>query len=152
MRILLIEDENDKMENINEYVKHEFKSAQVDLSKSYTTALKNIYRNEYDVVLLDMSLPFTEKGEENFENNEFETFGGINILDELKRLNYHTNVIVITAFDVLGENDDIVKLSQLNEEMKEDYNKIYVGCILYNSSSIEWKQELKRRIEEYINK
>ena len=98
-----------------------------------------------------MSLPFTEVGEENFENNEFETFGGINILDELKRIGYNTNVLVITAFDILGEKEDMINLAQLDEKMKLNYNKIYIGCIHYNSSSIEWKQLLNKQIEKYTD-
>lgn len=151
MNLLLVEDENDKSEDIITYIKNEFEGITLDLSKSYTTAIEKIYMQQYDMILLDMTLPFTEIGEPNFDNNEFETFGGKNILDELKRINYQTKVVVITAFDILRENDKIVSLAQLDESMKYEYKKIYVGCIYYNSSSIEWKYRLKEQIEKCTN-
>lgn len=136
------------MENISSCIKNEFDDIDLDFSGSYTTAIKSIYENKYDLILLDMSLPFTEDGEENFEDNEFETFGGINILDELKRIYYKTKVILITAFDILGDGNDMIKLSQLNETLNKNYCEIYKGYIHYNSSSIEWKNLLKLLIEE----
>lgn len=152
MKILLVEDEKNKSENIKIYLEREFETAQVDITKSYTTAMKSIYKKQYDLVLLDMSIPFTELGQENIDQNEFESFGGISVLDELIRINYQTFVIVITAFDVIGEDENRITLNQLHEQMRIDYPQIYVDSIHYNSSSIEWKNFLKAQIKILRNK
>ncbi len=148
MDILLIEDENDKINHIKSYIKSTFDNIFVDVAKSYTSGVAKIYTKTLDLILLDMSLPLNDINEDNIEENEFETFGGIDILDEMKRVNKKIKVVVITAFDILGEDEKQINLSQLDEEMKQNYKDIYLGCIHYNSSAIEWKEYLY----EYINK
>ena len=55
--------------------------------------------------------------------------------------------MVITAFDVIEDDTKKIQLKQLDQQMKANYTDIYLGCIHYDQSSLEWKAEVKK----YIN-
>ena len=151
MKILLIEDENDKIKHITSHLKKKIKGIELCVAKSYKSGIISIYQQQYDLILLDMSLPLNDVSDNEFMENEFETFGGMDILEEMKRIENETKVIVITAFDVLGENENKMTLDQLNEIMARKYCKIYLGCIHYNSSAREWKYILDSYLDDIIN-
>ena len=144
MEILYVEDEQNKAHQVMQVIKDNIPSANIYLRNSYNAALMEINRETLDLVLLDMSLPLYDisKCMEYEEDNDFETFAGIDLLEELVRLDSTKKVIIITAFDVLGEDDNRINLMQLDQKMKSEYRNNYRGIIYYNSSSLEWCQKL----------
>ena len=110
-------------------------------------ALFALGKSAYEMVLLDMSLPLYDLNGEDEGINEFEAFGGIEILDEIQRKELSVKVLVITAFDVIEDDTKKIQLKQLDQQMKANYTDIYLGCIHYDQSSLEWKAEVKK----YIN-
>lgn len=104
MEILYVEDEQNKAHQVMQVIKDNIPSANIYLRNSYNAALMEINRETLDLVLLDMSLPLYDisKCMEYEEDNDFETFAGIDLLEELVRLDSTKKVIIITAFDVLG--------------------------------------------------
>ena len=108
MEILYVEDEQNKAHQVMQVIKDNIPSANIYLRNSYNAALMEINRETLDLVLLDMSLPLYDisKCMEYEEDNDFETFAGIDLLEELVRLDSTKKVIIITAFDVLGEDDN----------------------------------------------
>lgn len=148
MRLLYVEDEDEKAKAVVDYL---VEAHSIDLMKSYTSGVRAIYEREYDLILLDMSLPLYDYDSEDNEDNEFDTFAGIDIIEELIRLSRQEKVAIITAFDILGEGDNKVDIYQLDKKMQQDYSEIYLGIIHYNASSLEWKRELQEIIEKHEN-
>lgn len=149
MKILYVEDEESKIKQVIKCIKENFPEYLVEVKNSYTSAIIALNEVKYDLVLLDMSLPLYDNDFfDEDEINEFETFAGIDILEEMKRVNNFTNVIVITAFDILGNDGYSVTLEQLNEKMIDNYAPFYKGIIYYNILSLEWSSILK----DYIKK
>lgn len=145
MSILLIEDEPSKEKNIITFLGELLPDVKVDIKRSITSGKIEIRKKNYDHILLDMSLPLFDNDDMNYmDENEFETFGGISVLDEIDRLDKICKVIVITAFDILGEGDDKIDLPQINKQLKIEYPKIFVGTVFYNTSSLEWKDDMNR--------
>ena len=106
MRVLLIEDEIAKEKDILKHLK-DIQLDDVTVRHSITSGIAEIRENDFDYILLDMSLPiFDTDDAAHFDDNEFETFGGNFVLEELDRIDYHVKVIVITAFDILGEGTE----------------------------------------------
>ncbi len=147
MKVLFIEDENVKQNNILNFLREETAQKEVDVAGSLMSGMLALKNNQYDLVLLDMSLPLYDINGEDEELNEFEAFGGIEILDEIDRKELNTKVLVITAFDVIEDDTKKINLEQLDSQMKDSYSRYYLGCIHYDESSLEWKTELKA----YIN-
>lgn len=131
MEILYVEDEQNKAHQVMQVIKDNIPSANIYLRNSYNAALMEINRETLDLVLLDMSLPLYDisKCMEYEEDNDFETFAGIDLLEELVRLDSTKKVIIITAFDVLGEDDNRINLMQLDQKMKSEYRNNYRGIL-----------------------
>lgn len=150
MEILYVEDEKNKARQVIQVIQENISSVNIHLSNSFNSALMEITRESIELILLDMTLPLYDVSDESVyeENNDYETFAGIDLLDELIRINSKKKVIVITAFDVLGEDDSRISMEQLDKKMKEEYADNYIGYIYYNSSSLEWSH----RLIEWIKK
>lgn len=149
MEILYVEDEQNKARQVIQVIKENIPSVNILLRNSYNAALMEIGRENLDLILLDMSLPLYDVSEAMVyeEDNDFETFAGIDLLEELVRIDSKKKVIIITAFDVLGEDDNRINLMQLDEKMKKEYCDNYRGIIYYSSSSLEWCHKLVELIK-----
>ena len=139
MRILYVEDEEVKGLEVENLLSNNNK---VELRKSLNSGMSAINEQKFDLIVLDMSLPLYDYGDEDEDENDFEPFAGIDILDELIRTGRKEKVVVITAFDILGEGENMITLQQLDLRLKEEYKEIYLGLIFYNSSSLEWRRGL----------
>ena len=149
MNILLVEDELSKEQNVLQFLREEYPSADVTVGRSITSGIIELRKQEFDFVLLDMSLPLYDNDDMSYaDDNEFETFGGKSVLDELDRRELKSKTIVITAFDILGEGMYQIALSQVGAQLKEDYPDNFVGSVFYNASSVEWKKSLKELLTE----
>ena len=142
MKILVIEDEQTKANHVFSFLKEVVGQEEIDYAKSYMGTLVKLKNNKYDVIILDMSLPLNDK----YEQEDFLTFGGIEVLDELKRKKRKERVLVFTAFDILGEKEKKISLEELDEKMKCDYYDNYIGCVHYNALSLEWKDEIIKKL------
>lgn len=148
MNILYVEDEEEKAREVVTYLEEK---NNVVLKKSYSSGVSAIYDDKYDLILLDMSLPLYDYGSEDEDENEFDTFAGIDIIDELVRLERTEKVVIITAFDILGEDDNRVDVHQLDERLKAEYERNYIGTIYYDVSSLEWRRELQEIVKKHEN-
>jgi CheY-like chemotaxis protein len=146
MNILYVEDEEEKAREVMTYLS---KNNNVDLKKSYSSGVSAIYECSYDLILLDMSLPLYDYDSEDEDENEFDTFGGVDIIDELVRLSRTEKVAIITAFDILGEDDIKIDVHQLDKKLRSEYANNYVGTIYYDASSLEWRRELQEILKKY---
>lgn len=149
MRILIVEDEPNKERNIKEFLCSHF-SVEIEVVRSVISAkLKLKEKIDYDFVLLDMTLPLYDSDDlEYMDNNEFEAFGGECILDEIERLCIHTQVVIITAFDVLGDGAQHIDLEALSVRIKHEFPELFIGSVFYNATSTRWKEELKELLKK----
>lgn len=144
MRILLIEDEITKEQDILKFLDELDTEVTVEVKHSITSGIAEIREKQFDYILLDMSLPIYDNDDIQYlEHNEFETFGGNYVLDELDRIEYDVRVIVITAFDILGEGKKRIELTQVEKGLYEDYPDVFLGTVFYDASSVEWKEKLR---------
>ncbi|MEZ4953967.1 MAG: response regulator transcription factor [Saprospiraceae bacterium] len=113
MKILIIEDEKELLESIAHFLSE--RGYVCESAGSYHTALEKVISYEYDIVLLDITLPGGN---------------GLGILKELKLGNPNTGVLIISAKNSLedkvagldlGADDYITKpfhLAELNARVK----------------------------------
>ena len=141
MTILFVENEKDKKKEIIEYLCHILKKPIIKEVESIMSGFVELSEREYDYVLLDMSLPLYDSNV-NDEDNITVPFGGLDILDEIERLQLSSKVIVITAFDVIEDDAKRLTIWELDYVMKEEYTNNYYGCIHYDQSSLEWKSTI----------
>ncbi len=116
MKILIIEDETELARNIAEYLQGE--SYRCEVASTYQSAMDKIKSYNYDCILLDLMLPGGE---------------GLKILEEVKRLDKHDGVIIISAKNSLddkikglkvGADDYLAKPFHLSELSARIYSVI----------------------------
>ena len=145
MKILYVEDEEVKAKEVLDVLNNK---GIINFRTSLNSGLAAIQEETFDLILLDMSLPLYDYSSVDENENDFETFAGIDILEELDRKGRDDKVVIITAFDILGEGENEITMVQLDEELQEEYEDVYLGLIYYDSSSLEWRRSLKKLLEE----
>lgn len=86
MKILVIEDEQQLLQNIKTSLEKE--NFLIETASDYHEAIEKVFVYDYDCILLDITLPFGN---------------GLDILNELKKNNKNENVIIISAKDSLDD-------------------------------------------------
>lgn len=138
---LIIEDDNAKCNEIVNFFQENYKKAKIIKKSALNSGLFEMSKNEYDLIILDMSLPIFE-GKKNIN---FEPYGGIEFLKEMEEIENETNVIVITQFSIFGEG----KNEKTFEELKEYCINSFKNCkgVIYFLSHA-WQEELKKLLEK----
>lgn len=146
MNILFIEDHPLKQAQVNKYILDEFSDIKIQLKNSYISGLKELihYFNDYDCLLLDISMPNYDISSED-SGGDWMPLAGKKILKEMYLRDINTKVIVITMH---GSFDDGTKIEDLDVELNEEFSENYIGHVFYSQINEEWKVKLK----ELLNK
>lgn len=143
MKILLIEDDEEKMEKILDFINFQYPDSAIEVARSFNAGLRAIIKsNSLDVILLDMSMPNYNATEEDPSGGAPEHFAGRDILSQMKLRDIHVPTIVITMFDLFGENPDRMSFSQLEQQLRAMYAPTFLGMVYYNSGQEGWKNAL----------
>jgi CheY-like chemotaxis protein len=148
MKILIIEDDSNKMRRIADQLREICKDVHLTEARSYQSGVSCLMSNQFDFLLLDMSLPTFDISTEE-DGFQVDPFSGRNILEEMKRKNMLVPTAVITMFETFGDGTDLMTLEELNQDLAQRYPSNYKGVIYYNSSEINWKDSLKMLIEDF---
>lgn len=142
--ILLIEDDEDKREQIITFINKKV-PANLNEVRSFQSGLKAIKSKNYDLILLDMSMPtFDINSSEN--GGRAQPFGGELLLFEMIRRNITSKVIVITQFDLFGDGEEEISLRDLDARLQKQFSNIYIGSVQYSISYTSWKEVLFNKI------
>jgi len=146
MKILIVEDEPQMLDNMRKTLEHE--KYQVETAADYKTASSKIGVYDYDCILLDITLP---------DGN------GLKLLEQIKALGKDGGVIIVSAKDSLDDRlkglnlgaDDYLPKPFHNAELNarvnavlrrlhfEGYNLIEIGNVIIDSDSRDVKVDNK---------
>lgn len=146
-RILIIEDEQRKLDQLRTFLTKEFSSVEIEDKRSYNSALREIIENysNYDLILLDMSMSTYDVSIEE-SGGVPEPLAGENILDAMYLNEIPTKVIVVTMYEsFVGK-----KLIDFDSELKENYPENYLGFVFFSHKNTDWKLDLKKYITSTI--
>lgn len=140
-RILFIEDNLIKAEAVSGYLQSLSKNYRISIKDSFRGGLKEIIRENYDLLLLDMSLPTWKRGDAPNQEG-FERFGGLTIMREMKRKNKKIPTVVITMFNEFGVGQSFIDLTELDKHLESEFEDFYLGYVKYSSSENKWEDDL----------
>lgn len=148
MKILLVEDDQNKRDRISAFVATTLPHATLVSAHSYRSAVERIVNELWDFLLLDMTLPTYDvtKHEDGFQ---IEAFAGINVLREMKRRQIQIPTVVVTQFETLGEGVEKMSLSELRKHLEVQYPEIYLGTIFYAPGESSWMPKLAEYLLKY---
>jgi hypothetical protein len=149
MKILIIEDDENKLTDIQGKVDEIFETLNIKITvtvkHSFQSGLHDVISNKYDLLLLDMSLPNFE--EKNDAGVPFGLAGEI-ILNEMDFYNINTKTIIVTQYeDIEGKS-----INQISSELESEFGTFYFGYVKYTANELNWQNELENKIKETINR
>jgi DNA-binding response OmpR family regulator len=147
MKILLVEDDDNKRTQLAHFVSETWPGTQVDVARSLQSGLRAIRKMPNpDLVLLDMTLPTYDIGPDE-AGGSTHAFGGREFFKELRRFKRELPVIVVTQFEAFGAGAEMTTLNALDAELRSEFSANYVGYVYYRSAIESWKPQLKKMIE-----
>lgn len=142
MRILLIEDDQNKCEQIARFVGAELPDAELVIRHSFQSGLKEAILCTPNLVLLDMTMPSYEVGPREPGGRE-RRYAGREILRQLSRRGIRVQVVVITQYEQFEEDGDTVRLPELVAELKAEYPEIFIDAVFYQAANTTWVGQLR---------
>lgn len=133
MRVLIIEDNLNKLKQIRDLLENKYPDCIVDETYAFNNGMKKVLEDNWDLVVLDMSLPTynitsTESG------GDKKPVAGKNIMKRMLNKKIFSPVVVITQFETF--DDDKISLKSLNKEFEASFSQIWKGTIYYGDD--EW--------------
>lgn len=149
MRILLVEDDGGKRDDLRMQLIHSFKeqgkTCAVTEKESLRSAWRALCGEKFDLLILDMSLPSSDISDDSAPN-EPESFAGREILDQMRLRSIHTPVLVVTQYRTFERGS--ISLEELVAGFADRYAPFFRGHIYYNASSANWRQQLNAHLME----
>lgn len=149
MKLLIIEDDEIKRNELMKYISSSIPSATIETAKSYQSGLKAIIAKQYKIIILDMTMPTFDIGLEE-PGGRPQAYAGREILRQMDRRDIKIPVIVVTQFDRFGEGKDKLTLEELDGQLKMAHPMNYKGSVYYNTTSDSWKSELLSTLKNII--
>lgn len=142
-KILLIEDNHFKEQEVIQFLTATYNTQIiVEVAYSYQSAMIKASSEEYDFMIVDMSIPKYDESRGG-ENRTLPT-GGELIINTLFDMGILSKSIVLTQYDIFNEET----INTIDERLKTDCGEVYMGYIKYNSNEDEWKNQLQTKIDK----
>jgi CheY-like chemotaxis protein len=148
MRILIVEDDEDKRSKIVELVREHFTKFEIVEARSFQSGLRAVEEDNPDLVILDMTMRNFDKSPTE-DGGRPHPFAGREILRQMKRERKMIPTVIITQFEEFGDDENKVTLPQLTSELEERFPN-YRGTVEYRHHIDAWRGELRRKIDVIV--
>ena len=138
MKIILIEDNEHKRKKIKDFINNLDKDILIEEAYSYTSGLKKCLDNIFDLLIIDMTMPTYDKSSSE-SGGRFRTYGGKEIIRQLKRKNKEIPFVVVSQYSKFSENNETLSLEEIAEQLNNISQEFYIDTLLYDTSSSNWK-------------
>lgn len=146
MKILIIEDDQNKQEQLASFVSAVFGAQEIGRARSYRNGLASVLDGHWDLVLLDMQLPTYDKSPRESGGRQ-RPFAGEQILRKMALSAVTTPAIIVTQFEKFGDLGDAISLPQLVQRLERADYPNYKGTVYYHAKISDWKANLKNLID-----
>jgi len=148
MKILLVEDDEDKAQSLIAQIESLVRPVEIDVARSLNTALRLVIKgkDDYKLMLLDMSMPGHDQTEDDPAGGVPESLAGRDLLAQMKLRRIVVPTIVVTMFDKHGKGAGKMSLDELKEDLAAHYADSFRGLVYYNSSQEGWRDALKKHL------
>ncbi len=147
MRILIVEDDVSKAEQLAGAVAEHVPDAALTIRRSYQSAVKAATQHGYDLLVLDMSMPTYDINGPG-QGGTIRGFAGWDVMRELSRRRIHVPTVIVTQFETFADGGERITLSQLGEELKKEFGEHYLDIVYFSALETKWKDDLGRLIHE----
>jgi len=149
MKILFIEDDENKRQRVLQFLREKESEIHVVEAKSLQSGVKQLRKNEFNLIILDMTLPNFDVGPDEPLGGVTHSFGGREFLKQVKRRHVRTPVVVVTQFETFGRSGQEIGIDELDSRLKDEFGEVYLGAVYYHPSIDDWKQILDEIIYDH---
>ncbi|MBS0426750.1 MAG: hypothetical protein JSR41_05630 [Proteobacteria bacterium] len=143
LRILIVEDDEPKLQQIVETVRAAVPRAILLTTKSLNGACRALDEDLFDLVLLDMTLPTFEGGKTANASGRQRTQGGRDFLRYMWESEISSRVYVVSQFrDFPDDRETTIGLDVLGNQLRVEFPSLYRDSIYFEHKSTAWKNEL----------
>jgi CheY-like chemotaxis protein len=148
MKILIVEDQKDKSDDITKFFETFFRvELEIHVKQSLRSGLKELLTiNDFNLIVLDMSMPNFDPGPEDPIGGTPESFAGKEFLAQMDLREISTPVVVVTQYATFAKGQ--IELEELDFLFRHEYQNFYHGSVYYSSADKEWQKELERILME----
>lgn len=146
MRVLLVEDDENKWSQVSTFVKSVAPNVKLEIARSLQSGLRAVRTCPPDLILLDMTLPTYDVGPDE-AGGQIHPLGGRIFLAQMDRFDIAIPVVVVTQFETFGKDTDQMTLDDLDKDLRKRYGNIYRGTVYYHAAIEDWKDTL----QTYLN-
>ena len=150
MKTLIIEDDSHKLLKIKKFFSNEFPNIMYDIKGSYSSSVKALMEEKYDIAIIDMTLPTYEKNI-NDAGGRLRSFGGKDIIRQFKKRSIDIDFIILTQFTSFSDDGLAVSIESIAEDIGSKFPDQYLGTIVMEALNSKWENDLKNLIEKYNN-
>jgi CheY-like chemotaxis protein len=146
MRVLLVEDDENKRSQVSAFVRETAPHIQLEIARSLQSGLAIVRASPApDLILLDMTLPTYDVGPDE-PGGQIHPLGGRQFLAQMDRFDINVPVVVVTQFETFDEDRDAMTLRDLDVELRKRFANVYKGTVYYHAAIADWKELLLRYI------
>lgn len=144
MRILIVEDDENKSVQLDRFVRETYPNAALKAVRSLQAGVRSVRAEAFDLILLDMTLPNYEAGPDEPGGGTTHSFGGKEFLKQMDRFDVHSPVVVVTQFETFGKQPQSLNLAELDAQLRSEHAATYLGSIYYHASIGGWRDALRK--------
>lgn len=142
MRVLIVEDDQFKRERLEKFIRDFYHPSLLEKATSVTAAARAIEGENYEFIILDMSLPTYGVGRE-----EPQGFGGRNLMRFLDGLGSQVPVIIVTQLESFQEGSEEMGIEELTRQLARDFPIQFHGLVYYDRKVDSWQEKLKTLVD-----
>lgn len=151
MKVLIVEDDAYKLDALSEVVNEIASPCSIDPCRSVQSAVSSLAANEYDIVVLDMSLPSHDL-EKGSMLGIPRLSGGMEVLFELDYSSASSKIIIVTQYPEIEMSGELVSLDRVINFISREYLMEVTACIYYDPDTKAWRQEMISAVRGLLNK
>lgn len=139
MNILVIEDNQLKRDKLCGFLSSSFDVTLFEAA-SYNSGLKALLNRNFDLLVLDMSMPTFDRTTAT-SGGRFRALAGKEIAVRLKKEGRLIPFVVVTGYSDFSVNAENLSISQIDEILKTLGDE-YKGCVFFDAVESVWKEQL----------
>ncbi|MEQ8299383.1 MAG: hypothetical protein RH945_02455 [Hyphomonas sp.] len=151
MRLLLVEDDLNKLERVRSFLVEEFPDLILEHAASLVSGLRVSRDFQPGLVVLDMTLPNYD-GATDALTNRMRAFGGVEFIRQSVRRRQSAKIVVLTQFESFGEPPHVTSLEDLELDLRESFPDCYIGAVYYHAAQSEWKSKLRAHLIDLVGR
>lgn len=149
MKIAIIDDSKYKIDGLSALIRSNWPSVELVVARSFQSGMSLLEKERPDLVLMDMTLPTSERPSGRLEGR-MRMFGGRELMEEIDFLGLPAQVIIVTQFEEFPDGTSTINVDKLFSNIRSAYPHLFAGGVFYSSIDTRWMTEIKNAIEARI--